>query len=809
MPSMKAILLIIGFSIINISILSAQKQRTGSVSGIIIEQESKKPLEFANVVIRTLSDSTLLEGSISDKNGKFILENVPYGDYRLTYSFIGFESKVTQPFRIDAQHMKVDLGNLIISNATNSLNDVVVTGERSTYVNSIDRKVFNVGKDLTSKTGSVSDLMQNIPSVTVDIDGVISLRGSSSVMILINGKPSALMGANRAAVLQQMPANSIEKIEVITNPSAKYKPDGTSGIINIVLKKNKLLGFNGTVTANAGNNNRYNGNILANYNPGKLNIFGSYSVRQDDRLRYTDDKRTRIDTTTQTKSYSTLNVNDHSRPLSKIISSGADYKINDNNIVGITSSYNYRDFVRNQTDVNTSENSSFTLTKDYDRKNRGPQMEKDLEFGATMQHTFQKEGHELNLDFVTSKSMEQEDNHFSNIYRIPAISSTYDNTLIKQGDNESQLTLEYINPISETAKLEAGYIYEYQKSDMDFFGESLNPVSQAWEKDIVKTNRFIYSTDIHVLYATFEKEFGRFGFLSGLRAEDAFTNSNQVTADTAAKNQYFRLYPSLHLSYKLNEINELQLNYSHRIRRPEGDQMNPFPEYQDPYNLRIGNPNLKPEEIHSVEMGYQYKKNNFTFLSTLYYRYAYNGMTSITRYMNDSVLLSTTENLSKSQSAGLELVLTSTFGDLVNVNLSTNTFYNTIDASSLGYNNNKSIISWSANLSAGINISKSTVVQITSNYIARRLTPQGEMSPSFILNTGFKQEFLKNKAAFIFTMSDFLNTVRNNSIIDIPELYQKVIRRRNARVFYFGLTYTFGNQGNKKNNSQLKYDIQQ
>jgi outer membrane receptor protein involved in Fe transport len=795
-------LFISGFSQLN-----AQKQKTGSVSGSIIEKESLKPLEFATVVVKNSKDSAMVQGTIADKNGKFKIENIPFGNYKITYSFIGFESRLTPQFIIDGSHSEINLGTLYISGSTSALNEVVVSGERSTYVNTIDRKVFNVGKDLTSTTGSVSDLMQNIPSVTVDIDGVVSLRGSSSVMILINGKPSALMGANRSAVLQQMPANSIDRIEVITNPSAKYKPDGTSGIINIVLKKNKFLGLNGTTTANAGNESRYNGNIAANYNPGKVNISGSYSIRQDDRVRYTNDSRTKTDTLTGSKTYSTLYTNDHSRPLSQIISTGIDYDINDKNSLGATGSFNYRNFARNQINLNQSFDRSYVLIKDYDRRNSGSQVEKDLEFGATANHSFGKEGHELSLDLITSRSMEEEDNHYSNIFRIPEIPITYDNTLIKQGDKESQLTLAYVNPLTKTSNLEAGYVFEYQYSDMNFYGEAKNPVTGIWEKDSTKSNQFIYSSDINVLYATYEKEYGKFGFLAGLRAEDTFVNTLQVTTDTIIKNRYFRIYPSLHMSFKLADQHELQLNYSHRIRRPEGDELNPFPEYQDPYNLRAGNPNLKPEDIHSIEFGYQYKNKNTTFLSTLYYRYLYNGMTSITRYINDTVLLTTSQNLSTSKSAGLELVLTSAIGEIANINLSTNTFYNTIDASQLGYSNNKSIISWSANLSISLNLSKSTVIQITSNYVGKRLTPQGEMMPSFVLNTGFKQEFLKNKAAFIITISDLFNSLRNNSVLNTSELYQTVNRRRSARIFYVGLTYNFGNQNNKKNN-QLKYDNQ-
>ena len=803
---MNKAVLIISIIFFNVYSLFAQKE-SGIVTGIIFENGNQKPLEFATVVIKKSKDSTIIQGTLTDKNGKFRVENIPYGEYNVYYSFIGYQMQKTPSFKLDSQNKTFNLGSLNISSSDQQLDEVVVTGEKSTFSNSIDRKVFNVGKDLAGKTGSVSDLLQNVPSLTVDIDGVLSLRGSENVMVLINGRASALMGANRAAVLQQVPASSIEKIEIITNPSAKYKPDGTSGIINIVLKKNKGLGMNGAVTLNAGNDDRYNGNIIVNYNPGKFNIFGSYGFRQDYRSRFNHDSRTRADSV-NTKSYSSMNSNDHSRPFTNIVNTGIDYKFNDHNEAGVAGNYNYRSFVRQETDINNSLNSNLELTKDYDRIRRDPEFEKDMEITGNFKHKFSKEDHELNLDFNASKSDEQEDNHYSNIFRIPAIASTYDNTLIRQGGNESQVSLEYTNPLAENIKLESGYILEYRKEDMNFYGESLNPKTDLWEKDTTKSNRFIFDETIHVLYSTYEQEIDKFGYLVGIRAEQAFVNSDQLTTKTKINNQYFKLYPSLHLSYKLTDEHELQVNYSHRINRPEGDELNPFPEYQDPYNLRIGNPKLKPEDIHSIEMGYHFKKNNTTFISTLYYRYIYNGMTDITRYISDTVLLSTRQNLAKSTSAGMELVLSTRIGEFVNINLSDNTFYNTIDASSIGYSRNKSIISWSANLGAGFNISKSSVLQITSNYVAERLTPQGKRLPSFVMNMGFKQEVLKKKASLILTVSDVFNSLRNNSILDTPELYQKVIRKRSARIIYIGFSYTFGNQNKKQKENSLKFDNQ-
>jgi outer membrane receptor protein involved in Fe transport len=301
-------------------------------------------------------------------------------------------------------------------------------------------------------------------------------------MFLINGKPSALMGANRAAVLEQIPASSIEKIEIITNPSAKYKPDGTSGIINLVLKKDKDPGLNGLVSANAGNDNRYNGNLSLNFNPGKFNIFGSYSIRQDERLRYTDDYREHYLPDSDSIIYTHVVSKDLSRPLSHIIHAGGEYKFNPHNTVDVTTSYNYRSFERNAYSSNIWQNTDLDTTKYYDCGRIDPEFEKDLELSASYVHSFEKEGHDLTIDITSSISDEQENNHYTNTYYIPDKQPTYDNTVIKQGDNESQFSVEYSNPISEKKKLEAGYILEMSKGDMDFFGEFFDPVSSRWGK---------------------------------------------------------------------------------------------------------------------------------------------------------------------------------------------------------------------------------------------------------------------------------------------------------------------------------------
>jgi len=797
-----AVCYILVTSILNVY---SQKPIQGSISGIIIEKSSDKPLEFAQVILKKAQDSAFVQGTVSDRKGRFLFEKIVGGEYRIFYSFIGFESMKTAAFKTNPDLTRLNLGKLYISETAKTLNEVEVTGRKSTFVNSIDRKTFNVGEDLMSKAGSLSDLLQNVPSVQVDIDGNVSLRGSENVTILINGKPSAMMNLNRAAVLQQIPANSIEKIDVITNPSAKYKPDGISGIINIVLKKNRSMGLNGNVSANVGNQSRYNGNATFNYNPGKWNFYGNAGFRQDSRQRIND-----ISTQTFLNGAETSFIHNHSesdaRPTSTIAGLGTDYKLDDRNKFGLSANYNYR--FQRQSDLSHYTIDSLTVKKeDYNRDRYLPEIETDLELTAFYQHNFGKEGHDLNFNYTSSFTKEKEDNYYTNVYRLPTSQVFYDNMFYHHSNNQSQFLAEYSNPISEDSKLEAGFELDNLNNDMDLHRDTTAMNQHIFGVDVSRSSRFIRTEYTQVLYVTYEKELGKFGFLAGIRGELTQTSANLVTKNAVVDNHYNRLYPTLHTSYKISGTHELQLNYSHRIRRPEDEQLNPFPEYQDLHNIRAGNPYLKPEDIHSFELGYQFKKNVTTFISTVYCRFNYNGITSITK-VNGDTLISTLQNLGKSTTAGLEFILTTSFGKFATLNLSSNTFYNVIDASALGFSKEKANISLSVNGSIGINLTKSTVWQISSIYTGEQLTPQGKRLPSFVLNTGLKQDIFKKRAALILTVSDAFNSLRNKSEIDTPELQRFENRKRSDRIVYLGFTYSIGNAGKKQKENVLKYDNQ-
>jgi outer membrane receptor protein involved in Fe transport len=765
-----------------------------SISGTVIDKITKRPIEFASVLLVRLPDSTTT-GTVTDKKGKFIIDKVDTGTYLLKCSFIGFGDIQTTPFIIGTNTPNYTLRTIELVNDSKSLTDVTVTGRKNVLNTSIDRKVYNVEQDIMSRSGSASDILKNVPSVEVDIDGNVSLRGSGDVMILINGKPSPLMGASKAEVLQQLPANSIERIEVITNPSARYRPDGTSGIINIVLKKNIKNGFNGTVTANAGNRDRYNSNISLNYKPGKFNLFGSYSIRRDYRRRFNTLERTNLDSTTgAVKNYYMLDGHWMGRPFANIVTAGIDYNINERNSIGASGTYFYRTLSRNSVMQNFYYDSHNTITERFDRLQQAREPQKQPNGVFYFQHQFPKEDHEIRFELNLSKEKEVEANRFTNVYILPATPTTFDNTRISQGNKENQFTIDYSNPLSESSQLEAGYDGQYNRNDLDFYGEYYDETLLKFLMDAERTNRFIYRENMHAVYTTFQKSYEKFGFSAGVRAEGVFTRGHlqSMTVDSFVHNNYFKVYPTLHLSWKVKDNHELQLNYSKRVNRPEGDELNPFPEYQDPRNLHAGNPKLLPEIIHSVEFGYKWESNKFSFVPGIYYRYTKNRFTTVTLPLNDTTFLTTEQNIDQDQAAGLELIFSARNGKWFSTNFSANIFYNRINADNLGYAQDRSVVSMFATLNTNFTISKTTVLQVSANYRSARLTAQGKSYPAFVFNSGLRQDIFRGKLAITLTASDILNSLRQKSELNTRYFNQLSKGRRDGRIVYLGISYRFG-----------------
>jgi outer membrane receptor protein involved in Fe transport len=780
------------------------QNKIGSIYGLIVDEGSDNPIPFVNVLLLKSTDSSVVKVSTTNKSGKFEFNNVVDGNYLIKLSCIGFHDLIKPGIRLSNAGRKLNIGNISLISAITDLDEVVVTSKKETFNNSVDRKIYNVEKDIMSKSGTAGDLLQNIPSVSVDIDGNVSLRGSQNVMIMINGKTSSLMEKSSAAVLDEMPANSIERIEVITNPSASFKPDGTSGIINIILKKNTGTGLNSNLTFNLGNKSRYNTNWNFNYNPGKFNIYGNYGFRRDDRSRSNNDTRVQTDSAGNKSFYNEI-ADQHGRPIVHLANLGGEYNFDKNNRLSLSGNYFYQDATRTGVSLQINRDAAFNITQNLDRYRISPELQK--EYDATLNYllNFEKEDNNLEFEFKISHSPELEENYYTDVYSYPlSISNQYDNDAIIQNDDKKEITLKYKNQLTENSSLEAGYSGEFNSSETDLSVNYYDYALQMLVPDLTKSSHFFLDKSINAVYTTYENKFGDLSFLAGLRLEEAILKPQLLNLDSVITNKYFNLFPTLHLQYQLNKIASLQLNYSKRVHRPHDDDLNPFPEYQDPRNLREGNPNLLPEYIHSIEFGCQVQYENISFIPGIFYRYTTNRFTQITEQFNDSVLLTIQKNLNFDQSGGLELVVSGSVANFLSTQLSLNGFYSQIDASNLGYNVRSSAYSWTGTLSFNFNVTKTTMFQLNSNYRSLRLSPQGEIGPSYAINCGVRQDLFNERVSLVLTVSDIFNTLKQNTTLSIPVLYDYSTRQRDGQIMYLGVTYHFGKTDKKKD--KMEYD---
>ena len=800
----KKIFFVLPLLFLFISHVNAQSKQ-GSTHGVVVEEGTGNPIPYINVLLLKLPDSVLVTGGTTDKKGRYEIKDIEDGDYLLKFSSIGFKEFISSGYKIAPGKRKITADTVALTSSVMETEQIVVSGKKEIYNNSIDKKVYNVKQDIMSKSGTAGDLLQNIPSISVDIDGNVSLRGNQNVMIMINGKTSPLMDKASATVLDELPANSIDRIEVITNPSASYKPDGTSGIINIVLKKDADRGWNSNITMNVGNDSRYNTNVNFNYNPGKFNLFGSYSFRHDKRQRLNSVDREETDTA-GVKTYYKENGAGGGWPIVHLIKLGSEYNLDKFNKFSIEGDYLYQDATRTTVTSSTYFDAVHTITEDYDRHRRSPELAKEYSATFGYQHNFGEEDHDLEFELKTSRAPESEQNYYVNMYRFPINTlDEKDNDDIQQNDKVTEVTVKYKRPLGDKASLESGYSGEYCEYSNDLYVDYYDYTLGKFVKDLGKSSIFKLNKSINALYSTYSNEVGAFGFMAGVRLEKAELKPNLVTNNTTFNNNYFNLFPTLHLKYTLDDVSSLQLNYSKRVRRPQDDDLSPFPEYQDPRNVRAGNPHLLPEYINSIEFGYQMQYKSLSFIPSIYYRHTTNRFTQVTQRINDSTLMTTQQNLKTDQSGGVELVASASVQNIFSLQASLNGFYNQIDASNLGYVIKSSAYSWSGTFSINFNVTKTTMFQINSVYRSLRLTPQGETSPAYAVNAGLKQDLLNERISVVLTVSDIFNTMKFKNNLSTALINDTSVRQRDGRIVYLGVTYHFG-RTDKKKKDKLEYE---
>jgi len=610
----------------------------------------QNPLAFGiDIVLLSVKDSSLVNGTITEENGQFNLTGIPSGKYLLEVRFIGYKSKMFN-IEITSSIKSIELGDIYISPSALELNDVVVQGERSPVSYQIDKKVIDVDKIQTVTSGNAADVLQNVPSVTVDIEGNVSLRGSQNFTVLIDGRPSIISAQD---ALQQIPASSIQNIEIITNPSAKYDPEGTAGIINIILKKNENLGLSGVINANAGINDKYGGNFLFQYKTPSIN----YILGVDYNKRDFPGTSTSRNTYLFGSSISYLNSNGDSERgrIGFGVRGGLEFNLSETDFFSAILRYGTRDGNENST-LNYSNWSNVAPdTLSYksisDRSRTGQFAGTNL----TYVHKFTGKGHEIKSEFNFGYNDGDEstltesirDNLFLNGKKTTEFGPSRD----------YEIKIDYTLPVSETSKFEAGFNSESENSNENNELFDLNTQTGEYVFQPLFSNSNKYKDNFQAIYSTYNNEFGNFGIQVGFRTEYTFRTIALLNQSQEFKIDRWDYFPSLHTSYKFSEGTQSMASYTRRIQRPDGWELEPFYTWTDANNVRIGNPGLLPEFIDSYESGIQTYIGKVSLSVELYHRITKNKIDRIRSVYAENVSLNSVENIGKDFSTGSELMV--------------------------------------------------------------------------------------------------------------------------------------------------------
>ncbi|WP_439150880.1 TonB-dependent receptor domain-containing protein [Winogradskyella sp.] len=597
------------------AILSAQPSsnseiKYGSISGRIMDTELNEPLPYVNVIIKDNNDK-IITGSITNNDGTFNIVKIPEGIIKVEIKFIGYKT-IEKEVNIGKNGYKIDVGDIYLQEDAENLDEVVVVAETSTIQQKIDRKVINVGKDLTTSGPTASDIMNNIPSVNVDQQtGDIALRGNQNAQVMVDGKLSNIPAAQ---LLKQLPSTSIKQIELITNPSAKYNPDGMSGIINIILHKNINVGFNGNVNFGLGYQlvPKFNSSIDMNYRNGKLNFYGSYGNNISENANFGILEQTESDLT------QLFDITDERN--SHLFKVGVDYYINEKNTFSIFTNQNIFDGgALGETELIFGNNSSNNQIQLFDNNNQN----NSQQYNVNYKLDFDKEGHniELEVDHNIFDNDVFTDNNFSGIGSRPDFDEFTDVERTR-----TELNLDYVNPLSESAKLEVGLQARLFENEIDYFSNAR--LQNQLGAYIPSATNFNYERNIYSAYASYSKKLEKWSYQLGLRAESVNVNAlaldtdltNNITSEFPFENDYFQVYPSAFVTYEASEKNSYQFSFSRRVDRPGVGQVNPIPEFNTPLISQFGNPELEPQFTNSLEVNYTRNLEKGSITAGIFYR---------------------------------------------------------------------------------------------------------------------------------------------------------------------------------------------
>lgn len=779
----------------------------GVLMGRVVDAATKSALEYATVTVFSVRDSSFVTGGTTNEKGLFAIETRA-GRHFIKVEFISFEAKTIGEVIIKKDE-ETNIGDVELGMAAENLGEVEVRAEKSNMQIMLDKKVFNVGQDLANRGGSAEDILDNVPSVTVDIDGNVNLRGNSNVRILVDGKPSGLVGISGTDGLKQIPANLIDRIEVITNPSARYEAEGTVGIINIILKKDKRKGINGSVEVSGGYSGLFadvpaNANQLPinlgtalnlNYRKKDFNFFINAGVNQRSGPGggSVSQEFYRVDTSI------TINNRSHIRGGKSInLRLGSDYYFTEKDV--LTAAFLYRPSINNNYAEVSYEDSYLhngvnipignTLRADTEEERQA-----SYEGALTYRKDFKKKDRKFTADFRFQNSDDVEDSKISQFFdteSMPEITSTpqlRQTALNSESENNYQLQMDYVHPFKEHGKFEIGYRGILRTIENEFeVQEDTSGLGDFYTLEAV-SDKFIYKENIQAAYMSIGNKINKFSYQVGLRYEYAEITTQSIKLDSINARTYASpFFPSVFLSYDLPKKNAMQLSYSRRVRRPGFRELNPFYSFTDARNRYGGNPNLNPEFTHSLELSHIKYFEKVTITSSIYYRLTNDNVERLRRIEiqdGDTLTIMQPVNLDRSYSYGLELTFNAEPTEKLRFNGSFNFFRAiipetvspfdpTVTLSNDAYN-------WTTNVTARYEFNKTTNGQLRFNYTGPSINVQGSRKAVYFFDLGFSKEILKGNGTFTLSMNDIFNTRKyryENYIED--ELYMDGTFQRRA-----------------------------
>ncbi|MBK7631078.1 MAG: TonB-dependent receptor [Ignavibacteriales bacterium] len=594
---------------------------TGKIFGSLFDAQTNQIIEYGNIVLYLTKDSSMATGTISDKEGKFTLSNLQFGMYYLKASFIGYATKFIDSIRVNPKSLEINLGEIFLDEESIELGNILVTGQKEMVINNLDKKIINVEKDLTSTGGSAVDVVGNIPSVTVDLDGNVSFRGNQNITILVDGKPSELVGSSNSDILNSIPASSIESIELVTNPSARYDPDGSSGILNIILKKRINGGLNGSVSLNVGTRDKYNGSINLNYRTPYFNFFTAF----DSRIMNNENEGNSLRTNNiaNTISYLDQANNGLFKFNSNNVNAGLDYLYDDFNT--FTFSYRYRKFGFDSDGFvkNTNLNSINQIIDVFNRSSVADRNMGGSNYTLSYRRTSETKGNELTADVIVGDfAMNRDEEITQTNFDINLIPIRESKQKGLSSNSNKQLTLQsnYVNPIEGFGRIETGFKTTFKNLNSKNDYQDFNQSSSVWIDDPLRKTDFNYKEQIYAVYGIYSNNINKFQYQIGLRAEQANVDGKESITTTSFNKNYFALYPTIHLVQGLPEDQEIQLSYSRRVERPNNRRLNPYVDRSDSLNIQYGNPELNPEFVNSIDLGYSKFFGKTSLTSSFFYK---------------------------------------------------------------------------------------------------------------------------------------------------------------------------------------------